>query len=238
MRNRNLFTRMMPTCLTLAVGLALCLATTTDAAAQRGGFRGPQQLAPEKAEAAWKVQAACALADLKLNDEEKASKVSEAYVAARKSRQEAVAELRPDSGGGRDMRQAFRELNQKERDSLAEALNAILSEEQTTQLMASLGTFSTMWDRNVDALTGLELEKEALNSSLALLLVNTIEAKKARDEAMKMRRFQDLGGKRQELRQKLDTDLAEVLSEEELAEWKVRTTSPGRGPGRGPGPGR
>ncbi len=228
MRTQKLFTGTMPMGIVVAAVLALCFAAVTDAAAQRGGFGGPQ-LSPEKAEAAWKLQADSALADLKFDNKEQAEKVCEAYVAARKSQQVAMNELRESSGGGRGMWQAFQELRQQERDKLSEALNAILNEEQTTQAMASLGTFSGSWDRFVDVLASLGLEKDALSPALKLVLAHTVDTQKALSEAMANQDFESLRSRWPELKATLDAGLAEVLSEEQLAKWKEQTPARGRG---------
>lgn len=236
MRTQNFFTGTMPLGIAVAAGLALCFLAVTDAAAQRGGFGGPP-LAPEKAEAAWKLQADSASIGLKLDSKEQSEKVREAYMAARNSHQKAMGELRSSigGGGGREMFQAFRELNQKERAKLSEALDTFLSEEQTTQTMASLGTFSRTWDRYVDVLAGFEFEGKELYSALKLLQIHTVDSDKARSEAIANQDFQSMRSMRQELKAKLDTDLADVLSEEQLAKWKEQT--PARGPGGRPGGG-
>ena len=70
-----------------------------------------------------------------------------------------------------------------------------------------------------------------------------VASDKARAEAMAAMDFQSMRSAMQELKGKLDADLAEILSEEQLAAWKTGTTQRGRGgpPGgfqRGPGQSR
>lgn len=229
MRKQNFLTGTMPVGIAVAAGLALCFAALTDAAGQRrGGFGGPQ-LSPEKAEAAWKYQADSASIAIKVDSKELAGKLHEAYVAVRKSQQEAMGELRSNTERGPGMFQAFQELNRKERAKFSETLSSFLSKEQTTQAMVSLGTFSGTWDRYVDVLTGFDLERKGLHSGLSLLLTHTIDSEKARSEAIANMDFEGMRSMRQELKAKLDTDLAGLLSEDQLAEWTDRTPARGRG---------
>ncbi len=231
MRRQNLFAGSASAGVAVAVGLAICFAAVTDAAAQRrGGFGGPQ-LSPEKAEAAWNHEADSASIVAKI-DKEEAAKVREAYVTARKSQQAAMSELRSTAERGPGMFQAFRELNGKEAAKLSEALGSFLSEEQTTQAMASLGTFSGAWDRYVDVLAGFEFEGKGLYPALLLLQTYAIDSDKALREAMANQDFQSMRSSRTELKAKLDSSLADLLSEEQLGEWKEKTQFRGRG-GRG-----
>ena len=97
MSKRRFSNGMMSLGITAIVGLALFMMLATDAAAQRGG--GGPRLTPEKAEAAWTLQAEGVAGDLNLKKKQVTSLV-EAYVAARKSQQEAMTALRSEGGGG------------------------------------------------------------------------------------------------------------------------------------------
>lgn len=220
----------------LALGLAVLMTVacwTPTADAQR---RGGPQLDPEKAAAAWQLQAESVAKDLKLS-KENAGKVTEAYKASRKTYQEATKKLSEEQSGGdgqggrgRGRYQAFRELQQKERDNLKKALGAILKEEQVVKALASLGSFNRSWDRYVDTLAGLGLDKEALSKALAKVTVFVVDSGKAMEEAMANQDYQSMREKRGELKEALDTALAGILSEEQQTKWKEATT---RGSRRG-----
>lgn len=211
-----------------------------DAAAQPG--RGGPQLAPEKAEAARKLQADCVAKELGLS-EKSAEGLVDAYKAARTTYDAGVRELSAEQGGDRMGRfQAFRELQEEERGKLEEALKGFLKPEQVGQALTSLGTFSRQWDRYADTLGGFGLEDGKLYPALDLTCKYVIASDKARREAMASMDFQSMRGATQELKAKLDAGLAEILSEEQLAKWKTATAGRGRGgPGgggpRGGGPG-
>ena len=150
----------------------------TDAAAQRG--RAGPRLAPEKAEAAWKLEAEGVAGDLDLKKKQVTSLV-EAYVAARKSQEEARTELRNEGGGGGEGRgrfQAFEDLNKKESEKLGAALKASLKEEQTTKAIVSLGAFDRTWDRYVHSLATFELKGKNLDAALGSIQAFCVESAK------------------------------------------------------------
>ena len=197
------------------------------ATAQRG--RGGPGLSPEKAEAAWKLEAECVAKRLALATKETEGLVK-AYGAARKSHQEAMEKLAAEAGEDRRARfEAYRELTKKERGKLTEALKGLLKEDQIAQAMASLGTFDRRWDRYVDLLAAFELGDEKLSKALALVEQSVIESNKARREAMATQDWESMRETRRTLKEKLDTALAEVLSEEQQAKWSEATAHRGRG---------
>lgn len=198
-----------------------------NAAAQRA--RGGPELAPEKAEAAWKLQAECVAKELGLS-KENAEGLVNAYKAARKTYQEGVRALFEEEGGDRSSRyEAFRKLRDKERGKLEEALKGILKEKQVAQAMASLGTFDRRWDRYVDTLAGFELGDEKLSKALVLVNQSVADADKVMREALASEDRESMREKRRELKEKLDTALAAVLSEDQQAKWSEATASQGPG---------
>jgi len=204
------------------LGLVLCSIISADAFAQgrRGG--GPQ-LSPEKAEETWKIQAKGVSQDLSLSKEDSAE-LTEAYVAARRSHQKGRQELFASGGGiDRERYQAYLKLTREEHAKLETALKASLTEEQVGNAIMSLGAFSNQWDSYVDTLTGFELDKENLGSALEHTRVYVIEYEKARVLATSRNDVQLFHSSRQKSKEKLDTELAKLLTEEQLTKWKEAT---------------
>ena len=209
------------------VVLTVLACWTPDAGAQRG--RGGPRLAPEKVEAAWKLEAGCVAKALGLS-EEKTGQLADAYKAARESYQEGIEELSADQGGDRgDRFEAYRRLQDEERGKLEGALKGILKEGQVAQAIASLGTFSRSWDRYVDTLAGMELGDEKLTNALVLVNQYVIDSDKATREALANQDWESMREVRRSQKEKLDTALAAVLSEEQLTKWSEATASRGRG---------
>jgi len=148
-----------------------------DAAAQAG--RGGSRLAPEKAEAARELQAECVAKELGLS-KKNTRRLVEAYKAARQTYEKGVRELFEEQGGDRSSRfQAYRELHERERGKLEEALKGILKEKDVAQAMASLGAFNRSWDRYVDTLAGYKLRDKKLFKALALVNQYVVDTDKA-----------------------------------------------------------
>ncbi len=191
--------------------------------------QGGPRLAPEKVEAAWKLEAECVARELGLSKKDMERLVG-AYKAARETYQKAIRELSEGQGGDRRSRyQASRELQEKERGKLEEALKGILKEKQVAQAIASLGTFNRSWDRYVDTLAGFELGEKKLFKALALVNQYVVDTDKAMREAMANEDFESMRETRRELKEKLDTALAAVLSEDQQAKWSEATAFRGRG---------
>ncbi len=202
-----------------------------------GGGRGGPRLAPEKQEAAWTIEVKCVAQELKLSDEV-AGKVAELYKASRKSLQEATQKLLQDSQGDRmAMMQGMMDLRTAETAKLETALKGKLDEAQTKAAMASLGTFNPMWDLMVDTLSEFKLEAKKQTDALKAIKVYVEGSGKAQADAMASMDFQSLRDEMQKLKEKLDTDLTPILSAEQLAQWKTKTTPQRRGPGGPGGPG-
>lgn len=229
--------RTVRTCALLVAAAALVAMGAGNAQAQfRGG--GPR-MAPEKQAAAWELEAKGVAHQLSLSAEE-TGKLVAAYQEARKSQGEAMTKLREESsgGGGFGGFEAFRELSDSERSKLETALKGFLSDEQVATAIVPLGTFNGEWDRMADALIGFALADDKLNSALKHVQVYVVANAKAREEAIANMDFQSMRGASQELKGKLDGELASILSEEQLAKWTEATTRRGGRGGRGGGGGR
>lgn len=143
-----------------------------------GEGRPGGQMSPEKAKAAWGAQAAAVAARLGLNEGE-GKALAEAYVAARESHGKAAEEARrgmmernregggPGGPGGdrEQMREraqeglrAMAELNKKEQEKFAKALEGKVAADKAASAVAVLGTFNRQYDVMTDALVGLKLE--------------------------------------------------------------------------------
>lgn len=208
----------------------VCWGGGAAAFAQGGG--GPQ-LADADREAAWALQAKGVAASLGL-EEENATKLADAYNASRKSLQEAIEKL-PDTGGGAGRFEAYRKVADEQRAELQTALAGFLTAEQAEKAAATLGTFSRQWDRMVHTLAGFNLEEEKLNKALDLVAGYVAESDTAMRGVTAQGDWQAARTKIQEMKAGLDTALAEVLAEDQLATWKEATTYRG---GRGSGGGQ
>lgn len=212
-----------------------------------GGAR-PQQLSPEKAKAAWEVEAT-GVAKRAMVEDAKIKDVVKAYSEARASYDAAAEKMRAemrakaeDKGGGNDkggggggrgaeMMKAMEDLNKAEREKLQKALGAAVSQDQTTKLMASLGTFNRQWDAMADSISGFGLEAKKQQDALNAVEDYVVAQAKIRgggpDADPEARRSAN-----QESRTKLTDSLKKVLSEEQM-----KKLEPMLGGGRGRGPG-
>lgn len=201
-----------------------CLA----AVAQQGG-RGAAAMDPAQAAKAWELEAKNVAKSIGLSDEQ-TTKLVDAYKAARQSY--ATAARAQMSQGERPNMQAMLELNKSERAKLAAALEGTLTPEQAEKALASLGSFNWRWDSMVLALDGMGLEEAKKEQALTKVADYVAETAKAREAAAGGGDMQAMREKGRELREKLDADLGQILSAEQLAQWK-EATAMRRGPGAG-----
>lgn len=165
-------------------------------------------------------------------------KVVTAYKAARESHQEARRELMQNAAGDRmAMMQGMVELNDKETDKLKTAISGPLTDEQVKKALPVLGSFNNQWDGMVNTLSGFNLEADKQAKAMSHINAYVAASTKAMEEARASFDFQGMRSAMEEHRSALNTKLAEVLSEDQLAKWKEETERP-RGPGgrggRGP----
>ncbi len=193
-----------------------------------GGPAGRMGLGPrltsEQSEAAWKVEAQHVGAKLGLADEAK-GKLVDAYVQMRKDALKAWEERRASGERGpdarEDMRKAMQELADSARENLKKEVSAFLDEKQTETAVQRLTGFDARGDLMVHVLAGMNLG-EKLEEALELVTNYAVESR-----ALMRSRFE--AGAPQEgfrekvmaLRTKLDEDLSKILSEEQMASWKV-----------------
>jgi hypothetical protein len=237
MKRLGLFVSM----LTLAT---LCLpAVAQDDRPPRGERqRFGQRIPDEKRELAWTWEAKGVAKQIELNDE-KTTKLVEAYVASRKSLQESMQEFRRSMrdargtgegrgrgagrggergagrGGGQgaqDIRQEMRSIRDAEQKKFETAVAAFLEDESLETAVKTLGSFSGQWDLLVVGLIDLKLDDEKMYASLKPVQAYAMKIEKAResDERGAMRDAMQDGLK------ELDDALDDILTEEQMKAFK------------------
>lgn len=203
-----------------------------DNAGQPRAPRAMTALSPEKAKAAWELQAGGVARRLGL-DADRSKALVKAYAQARethttafdKLRQEAMERMREggDQNRGADMMQAMDKLNADSRAELEKSLSATLSPDQTTKALASLGTFNRQWDTIVDNLASLGLDDPNQQKALEAVEQYIIDSAAARGndrEAMRTAM--------QEARTKLLDSMKPLLTEEQFTKFEASIAPGGR----------
>jgi polyhydroxyalkanoate synthesis regulator phasin len=207
---------------------------------QRG--QGPAALSPEKAKAAWELQAQGVAKRLGFS-EEQTKAVVKAYAEARESQSKATQKLRDDmrekmqdeSADRRavmaEQQKAIEELNKTERSKLEAAITKATSAEQATKAVTSLGTFNRQWDLMASTIAGFNLDaakqQPALDAIETFVVAQSANVRQGPDADREAARTA-----MQETRQKLTDALAKVLSEDQMKAFEEATRG-GRGAGRG-----
>ncbi|MGH7244248.1 MAG: hypothetical protein ACREJD_12615 [Phycisphaerales bacterium] len=222
------------------------------------GGMGGRQLSPERAKAAWNLQATGVAGRLGLKADQTSALVA-AYTAARESqgtasdkmREEAMNKAREEGAGPetmRDMMKKGEELTTSEREKLQAALTKAIGADATAKAMPSLGLFSRQWDNVVDVFSTFKLE--TANQQTGLNSIEDFAVSSAAAQAkMRAARSND-GGQAggappdreamrtaaQEGRQKLLDSMQKILNKEQLTKLEESLGAGGRGgPGGGGG---
>lgn len=219
-----------------------------------GGFgMGGRQLSPERAAAAWNLQATGVAGRLGLNADQTKALVG-AYVAAREShnaqadklRQEAM-QRRTEGVGPETMRELMGkldELNKSQRESLEKALTAAIGADATAKAIPSLGLFSRQWDNLADVFstfkldsanqqTGLNaIEEFAMTSGAGQFRARGPRAPEGGGEAGAPDR-EAMRAAAQASRQKFLAAMEPILNKEQLTKLEESMGGGGRGPGGG-----
>ncbi len=236
-----------------AASLVFLLAGVTEISAQFMG-RGAQ-MDPEQQEAVWTLAARGVAHELDLSAEN-TTELIDAYLAARESYDAARAEMMgsftpggdmggftPGGGmpggdatgggmrGGGIMGGQNLEFVTAERDKLEEALQGFLSEEQVTQALELLGTFSSDWDNLLNVIVGFELEGETLYKALAAISKYILDLEETTANAMANQDFQTMMSARQTLKTTLDGAMAGILRPSQFITWTTETATRTRGAG-------
>ncbi len=234
MSKRNVM--MVGNTLVAVASAVLIVLFLTAAAAQAQGPGRPPRLTPEQSKAAWAIEAKHVAGKLELSEEATGKLVkaySDAQTAYAESMNKKREELQAQGGDREGMRGAFRkameEVRTAEREKFSAALAAFLNEEQTKKVVSQLGGFNGSLDNMVNILAGFKLEDKQAKA-LDLVLAYTLEQTKLWTQATgEQQDFAALREKMTALKTKLDTDLGEILSNEQLAKWKEATAPRGRG---------
>ncbi len=174
---------------------------------------------------AWETQAKTVAASLTLSAEQ-TTKLVEVYRAARDSHTTAADAVagpaeRPDL---RKMRQ----VNQAERAKFETALQGFLNQEQTEKALLTLGSFFRRWDGMVEVLEGMHLADKPREEVLKLTADYVAQWNKAMQVAIASGNKESMREQANELKDKLDAEVAKFLSPEQMAKWTDATGK--RGP--------
>jgi hypothetical protein len=221
------------------------------------GPQRPQALSPEKAKAAWELQATGVSKRLGVKAEQTTA-VVKAYSEARTTHDAAADKLREDlmkkardaggddnqrpgrGGMGPEAMKAMEDLNKADRGKLEKTLGSTLTPEQTTKAVASLGTFNRQWDTMADAVAGFKLEAGKQQTALDAIEDFVVAQAKARGGGPDADR-EAMRTAMQESRTKLTDAMKKVLTAEQFTKFQESMRGGGRpGGGRGPdggGPG-
>lgn len=227
--------------MTLAAGVAVAAGMYTGAAVAQfgggggGGGRGGPPLDPAKAAAARQLEAEGVAHDVGITGDA-VGKLVTAYKASRDSQGKAMEDMMATAERGPGMFQQMQDINDAERAKLQKDLEGFLKPDQVKSAMASLGTYAREWDRFVDVLSGLGLEKDKQFQGLTLIAKFVVDMDVARAQAMAAMDIEGMRAAQQENKAKLDESMKGVLNADQLAKWTEGTARRGGG-GGGPGGG-
>ena len=215
----------------LGIGALLACCSGAFAQAPRpGGPPGP----PENNEKACAIEATAVAQSLALSPE-LTTKLADAYKAARASLMAArQASMKP---GERPDMAKMREITVAEKTKFETAVKAFLNPEQTTKAVAMLGSGGRHLDPMAMALDGMNLDEKAKPAAWKLVFDYVVASDSAMQAAAASNDMQSVREKMNQLKEKLDNDMAKVLSADQLAKWKEATARGGgmRGGPHGPG---
>jgi Spy/CpxP family protein refolding chaperone len=216
-----------------AILLSTVFLTPFDTAfAQGRPGAGPGVRSVQNVERAWELQAKGVAAELALTPE-LTGKLVDAYKAARQNHAKALQAGLQESGAERRDIDTFRKVNDAEKVKFEAAVKEFLTPEQTAKAVTTLGSFNRRWDRLVAVLDTLKLDEASLSKAMTRVAAYAAESDQVMRAAMEKDDFESARGDMTKLREKLDTDLAGILTPEQLAVWKETTAMRGgRGMGR------
>lgn len=207
--------------LALALAVALLSVCAGVSAQPAGRGDGPS---PELMAKAQTLEAETVAASLSL-PAEKSAKLVAAYKAARESHGAALrAKQTP---GERPDYQVMREVTQAEAAKFDAAVKEFLGADEAAKAAATLGTFNRRWDRMVLTLDGMNLDEKPKAEAMKLVMNHVEESGKALRAAGGSGDFQAMREQGEKLREKLDAELAKILSAEQLTKWKSETAMRG-----------
>lgn len=205
-------------------------------------------LSAEKSKAAWKVQAEGVAASLSL-DAAKTTALVKAYDEARGTNLEAtdklrkqIAEKREQGEEGRaaieELRLQLLDAGKTSRENIEKAFAAILTAEQVTKAMSSLGTFNRQWDVMTDSVLGFSLDsaKAAEATKAIQTYVESMSATRRGEPGQPGGAGGGGGGGMGEARNTLMDSMKKTLTEAQFGKFQAATGMGGRRGGDGPRP--
>jgi len=227
--------------LKIALGAALTVACITSPARAQlgggGGGRGGPPMDPAKAAAAQQLEAEGVAHDLGITGDA-VGKLVTTYKASRESQGKSMEELRASGEQGPGMFQAMQDINDAERAKLQKELEGFLKADQVSGAMLPLGTYAREYDRYVDVLAGLGLDKDKQFKGLSLISKCVVDTDMARSMAAAAMDIEGVRAAGRGPKETLDAAMKDLLSAEQLTTWTegtARRGGQGGGGGRGPG---
>ena len=198
----------------------------------QGAGRGGFQMDPKDREAVWSLEAKTVATELGL-DAEKSEKLHAAYKVSRERLQKAIEAIPTgESDVFRARFESRRKARLAENETFAKDLAAFLDEAQSKKAVEQLTVFIGRGDMTVKSLSDIVTNPETLLKAMKVLNAHLIKLDK--EIAGSMAGGEGVAEERREQRRKmveeLNTEMAKVLSEEEMTKWKESTAD--RRPGR------
>jgi len=225
----------MKTVVGSTVGMGLCigiLVWAVQTAAQPGAeARGPRQFDPEVQKTIWKLQTDSLSSALGLSAEA-AIQLATAYQTTRQSLFESMRASMQDRGGDREaFMQKMQQSREEAKQTFAKEIAAFLNQEQTEKATEMLGSFSSFYDRMTQSLSEIVEDRKVLLQTVSVVGTHLIPKKEAQEGQAESQG--ERGGMRgwrwsPEVKEKVDAELAKLLTEEQLAKWKEATNRPVR----------
>ncbi len=169
---------------------------------------------------AWEVQAKTVAKGLGISGEQ-TEKLVDAYRTARNSQTTAANAVsgpaeRPDE-------EKMREVNRIERAKFKAVLDGFLNPEQVDAVLLTLGSFFRRWDGMVEVLEAMDLADKPREEALKLTADYVAEWNKAMQALMASGGRESMRELANELKDKLDREMSEFLSAEQMVIWADAT---------------
>jgi hypothetical protein len=136
----------------------------------------------KKRRSVYKLQSLSVAEELGLSGEQ-TSKLEVIYREMRKSHKLALTKM-PKEGDKSETQEAIRQLREKDRAKLAEDLKAVLTDDQIDRALPLLSCFNPQWDSYVNVLSRFDLEKEKMNTVMALVNKCMLELQEPRSKSI------------------------------------------------------
>jgi hypothetical protein len=237
--------------MTLLAATAVAAIVTFPAVAQDDRPERPDRqrqrdrMTPEQAQTVWTLQAGGVANGLGVSGET-TKQLTEAYIAARRSANEAMRSRARGEGGGRGQgargegggrgqgarggRGGFgADLFKEQREELHTALSGFLTEKQVEKAMPTLGSFNRSWDSMVFAVSEMKLDDSTTFAALKPIeqyIAAVVNARESGD-------WQAMREVVMDARTKLEEQLGAVLDEDQMKQFTEAAMGRGGRGGRG-----